>query len=240
MGKRFLISLIAIMSLGAIWWTDAGAGPTCLAYGTVSGSSTCLLWRTGTVVVEVTFRGEECFVADPYSETGSDAVCSATAQALTNDSIAFCGNPLNPTPVTCNATTFFTGSASPGECEAKHDQDVTGEGGLGHEHHGGCTAEIPLVPDLVGCQTCCDEAPGGPKGACVDVTPVEMMTRVTGFVGSSSEPPAVFTIGEHCTINPKKIRYHEERPYQCSLECVDEGCPPLLPPPPPPCDPCIN
>lgn len=215
MKKRVVIGLIAVMSLGVMWSTYAWAA-TCIQYRTIGGTSMCTAWKTGTVKVDVTFK-DDCFV--PNEGEGEFSVCSAQASAETNDSIAFCEGPGGViTEVECNQFDSFFGSATPGECEGKHEQDSTGEGGIGHRRHG-CKVEVDLAPSLTGCQTCCAAAEAG---ACVDVTPVEMDTEVTGFVGFSETP--VVTMQEHCSINPKKIGFHEERQYQCNLVCVNEDC----------------
>ena len=103
MGKRVVISLIAIMSLGAVWWTDADAATTCLQYRTIGGSSMCTAWSTKGVLVDVTFN-QDC---------GPDrlkTLCTATATAETTHSIAFSAQTLHvpqrfqPRPVVCNET----------------------------------------------------------------------------------------------------------------------------------------
>jgi hypothetical protein len=221
MNKRVVIGLMAIISLGAIWWTYAEA-QRCTQYRTVGGTAMCTKWTTGTVQVEVTFK-DDCFVA---GEGGEFPVCEAQASADTSDSVAFCaagpGGPI--TEVRCDQPDSFFGFSSPGDCEGKHDQDSSGEGGKGHRHHG-CTVRVPLLPSLTGCQECCTRAGAG---TCVDVTPVVMDTEVIGFAGFSETP--VVTVQEHCTINPKKIDFHEVRPYQCNVTatCVNgvgEACP---------------
>jgi hypothetical protein len=228
MVKRIVIGLVAMVVLAPMWWSEAEA-QTCTQYRTVSGRSTCVAWTTGTVRVEIKFN-QDCFFD---SGEGTFGVCSATAQADTTDSIAFCVDPANPSlirEVPCDAPlTFFT-AVTPAQCEPKHEQDSTGEGGVGHEHHG-CTAsaELARVGD---CNECCTRAGLPPAFVCADVTPVEMDTRVIAFVGggegsefgSCAPDSPSCEIQQHCSINPKKIAFHEVRPYQCNLTCAGEDC----------------
>jgi hypothetical protein len=231
MGKRVMIGVLAVVGLMAMWWAEAEAA-TCLQYRTIGGSSVCSKWSTKGVRLELTFK-EQCTVE------GAPANCSAVADAATSDSIAFCTNPAAPlgppVRIACNQPVTFSGAS--GECVPKHEQDVTGTGGVGHEHHG-CTATFDLAPNLAGCNTCCATAG---LGACLDVTPVEMDTEVTVFVpfgesesaaaqtGQCSPDSSSCTFEEHCSINPKKIAFNEVRPYQCNLQCAGAGCVVVVP-----------
>jgi len=223
MNKRVVIALVAVLSLGAMWWTYAWAA-TCLQYRTVGGSSMCTAWSTKGVQVEVTFK-DECFVAGEGG--GLFSTCTATATATADDSVAFCVDPTYPggfRPVSCPGVRQFNEVLTT-PCEGKHDQDSTGEGGVGHGHHG-CTQRIVLAAE---CTDCCV---GVGTGVCADVTPVEMDTRVAAFVGFSEIPVVAFE--EHCSINPKKIPFinpltdplAQGRQYQCNLVCVDDECVP--------------
>jgi hypothetical protein len=230
MGKRVMIGLLAAMSLIAIGWTYAEA-QTCLQYRILSGSSVCTKWDTKGVLLELTYK-------QPCGPEGTD--CSAVADAVTNDSIAFCSDPVNGTgfpPVTkvrCTEDVRFFGAQE--GCDPKHDEDGTGTGGAGHDkgkHK--CTATFELQR-LGGCDTPCGLAGLGPA---LDVTPITMDTNVAATVagegGGGASPctgeTTTCTFTEHCSINPNRIEFNAIRPYQCNLTSV--GGPP---PPPVPCE----
>ena len=243
MGKRSLIGLFAAMTLVVIWWTDAGAA-TCLQYRSIGGSSVCSKWSTKGVLLELTYK-QPCGPGEG-GEGGSGTACSAVAEAVTSNSIAFCAHPTNPsgfpvTKVRCFEDVTFFGTDQ--GCDPKHDQDGTGDGGTGHDkgkHE--CTTAFELER-FGGCDTTCITAGFGPA---LDVTPITMDTNVAATVaageggGEGASSPCTFTeeggtsctFTERCSINPNKIEFNAIRPYQCTLTSAGG------PPPTPPCVEC--
>jgi hypothetical protein len=248
MGKRFLITLVAMMSLGAIWWTDAEA-QTCLKWITSGGSGMCAAWSTKGVQVELTYK-QDC---GPF---GATCQAEATATAEPGNAVALCKNALTGeiTQRECvNQVSFFGQRAGCDPGDAKHEQDNTGTGGAGHnkgKHGGGCKATIILEPfgppACAECGTVCEPTT---DGVCVDVTPVEMDTLVsatnafggdfelTAAQAESSCTGSACVFAQHCSINPKKIEFFlveggegEVPPippgarYQCNLTCVGNEC----------------
>jgi hypothetical protein len=236
MGKRVMIGVLAVVSLMAMWWAEAQAA-TCLQYRTIGGSSVCSKWSTKGVLLELTYK-QPCGPDD--GEGGGGTACSAVADAITDNSIAFCAHPTNPdglpvTKVQCIEEVRFFGEEV--GCDPKHDQDGTGEGGQGHDKgKHGCKATI-LLARLGGCDATCAAAG---FGSALDVTPITMDTNVAATVAPSGEgaaSPCTFTevegptsctFTEHCSINPKKIEFNAIRPYQCNLTSAG-GSPPPFP-----------
>ena len=230
MSKRVVIGLVVAVSLFALFGREAKAA-TCIQYRVVGGSAYCTAWSTKGVLFEVKF--------DQACE-GSEGpgTCTATVIAQSNDNVAFCARTGGGAPIrvnNCTAPVTFTGNTSTTECVPKHEQDVTGEGGVGHEHHG-CTATLKLAR-AGSCDSCCAGVVGS-TGVCVDVTPVEMLTQTEVFPAISGESNANCSPGssscliqELCSINPKKIVFISDsdpnftgsREYQCNLQCVGEG-----------------
>jgi hypothetical protein len=232
MGKRVLIGFIALTSAVVLYGGTADA-QSCLSWARVGGSSICCAWSPKGVAAEVTFK-QACTVS-AEGEGGGFTTCNATADVIATDNVAFCTDLNNPTKVVkvdCPRTLHYQ-QVLQTDCDSKHEKDVNpGPGvGTGHEHHGGCTQRLVL---LAACpQDCCDTArveQGVPAGACQDVTPIEMDTRVVAQVfppiglrnnglldspvlAQESETPAcspdspvcVFT--QHCSINPNKIPF---------------------------------
>jgi hypothetical protein len=244
MGKRGIVGLFAAMSVIALWWTDAGAA-TCLQYRTLGGSSVCSKWSTKGVLLELTYK-QPCG-PDEGGEGGSGTACSAVAEAVTNNSIAFCAHPTNPsglpvTKVQCTENVRFFGADE--GCDPKHEQDGTGDGGKGHDKgKHGCTTTF-LLERLGGCELACSTAGFGPP---LDVTPITMDTNVAATVapagegeGGGAASPCTFTeegatsctFTEHCSINPNQIAFNAIRPYQCNLTSAGG------PPPEEPCEDC--
>jgi hypothetical protein len=232
--------MLAAVGLMAMWWVEAGAA-TCLQYRTLGGSSVCSKWSTKGVLLELTYK-QPC---GPDDEEGGGTACSAVADAVTNNSIAFCADPTSPSGVTkvqCTEEVRFFGTDE--GCDPKHDQDGTDDGGKGHDKgKHGCTTAFELV-QLGSCDATCGEAGLGPA---LDVTPITMDTNVAATVAPSGEGggegPASgctytgddttsCTFTEHCSINPSKIEFNAIRPYQCNLTSVGG------PPPPEPCVEC--
>jgi hypothetical protein len=238
MCKRLVMGVFAVMSLVVLWWTDAGAA-TCVQWRVVGGSAMCTAWSTKGVQVEVTYY-QDC------GEGGSNCSAFVTANADTGDAVALCKNDTTNviTRRDCTAPVSFTGSAFGCEGEFKHEQDETGDSGLGHDkgkHGGGCKQQIILAPvGAAACGPCGNPCQSGET--CVDVTPVEMDTTVsatTGFDLLAENPTNAECTGsscfyeEHCSINPKKIAFiyvgetaptPPGEPYQCNLTCVESGC----------------
>lgn len=224
MGKRFLISLVAMMSLGAMGWTDAEAA-TCLLYKTIGGSSVCCAWSTKGVQAELTFN-QDC------GPEGVNCRATVSADAAAGDSIAFCKSPTGViTKRECPVAVSFDGVSN--QCEPKHEQDGTDTGGEGHDmgKHS-CKATITLTRTSGPCESCCLDGE-----TCEDVTPFDMTTRVLAIVDSPPDPELTLAqmgadcsitgaclFEEHCTTNPKRIQLDATKPYQCDLICSGSGC----------------
>jgi hypothetical protein len=227
MFKKVLLGIIAVSAV-AMLWTEANAA-TCLTWRRVGGSNVCTKWSTKGVLLELTFK-QDC---------GPDgSLCEADVFVETENSIAFCVNPANPSGppsrTTCTEPVTFSGQAD--ECEPKHDKDNDGlPGGKGHDKgHHGCTSTTAFTtPDNpLSCQASCAAAG---LGAVVDVVPIEMDTTLSLFVGGGDDvfvsaqaeecPPGsnFCTIQEHCTIDPKRIQFEAIRPYQCDLTSVSDN-----------------
>jgi hypothetical protein len=240
MKRRTLLGVLTAVGTMVMWWAH-GEAATCLQYRTVGGSSVCTKWSTKGVLLEVTYK-QPCGPAD--GEGGGGTACSAVAEAVTTNSIAFCAHPTNPTgspvKVQCAEEVQFFGDDV--GCDPKHDQDDTGEGGKGHDKgKHGCKATILLTPPPGSCNTACASALLGPA---LDVTPITMDTNVavtvvpSGEGGGGATSPCTFTddygytpsctFTEHCSINPNKIEFEAIRPYQCKLTSAG-GPPPDFP-----------
>lgn len=254
MGKKVVIGVLALLGLIAVSQTTATAA-TCLSWKTIGGSSMCVAWATKGVQVAITFR-DGCFVT-VNGEGGPVAVegCEVTANAFNTDtptSIAFCTNGSgNVVKVACDqpfrfGPTEVGGFNSPVDCiEHPDNESPSGEA---HEQHR-CVARATLAPspqNFTSCNTCCAAAGFG-GGSCVDLTPIEMQTRLdASYPGEGGEAascaPGSFncTVEQTCSINPKKIAFitdpSQGKEYQCNIDCVGDACPP---PPPPPCIECL-
>jgi hypothetical protein len=243
MRRRISMGVLIAVGTMAMSWAHAEAA-TCLQYRNIGGSSVCSKWSTKGVLLELTYKQPCGPEGEGEGEDGAN--CSAAAEAVTTNSIAFCSPLTNPgglpvTKVQCTEqVTFFADEVG---CEPKHGQDGTGGGGKGHDkgkHE--CKATIVLTQSN-GCNATCSAAGFGPA---LDVTPITMDTNVAVTVVPSGEgggggvtssctftpdyygdtPACTFT--EHCSINPNKIEFNAIRPYQCSL--TSSGGPPPEPP----------
>ena len=242
MSKKFVIGALTVLGLLAVSLTPAAA-TTCLSWKTIGGSSMCVAWATKGVQVAITFR-DGCFITvSPEEGGGTFAVegCEVTARAVSTDtptSIAFCANAAgNVVKVACDQPFSFgptlVGGQNNGDCvEHRDNESPQGEA---HEQHK-CVATATL-PRNTSCDTCCG-APHTPVGfnTCVDLTPVEMETRLEAFYpGGGREvascAPGSFdcTVQQTCSINPKKIALitdpSQGREYQCNVDCVGDACP---------------
>ena len=244
MGKKFVIGVLALLSVIAFLQTTAAAA-TCLSWKTIGGSSMCVAWATKGVQVAITFR-DGCFVSGGEGGTVQD--CQVTVNASGTDSFAFCGSPTNPVKVACDQpfafgpTSLGVGTPNSTCVERPDNESATGEA---HEQHK-CVATATLNPAgaQAACNTCC-----ATKGlTCLDLTPVEMHTdlEATYFGGGNEVAPCTpgslgCNVEQTCSINPKKIAFitdpSQGKEYQCNFDCVGDACP-LLPPPPPPCSDC--
>jgi hypothetical protein len=227
MFKKFLLGIIAVSAI-VMLWTEANA-QDCVRWRRVGGSNTCVEWSTGSVQVEVQFR-QDC---------GPEGLgCEADVEVETTNSVVFCQNPttlaIRKSSIPCTALVTFGGPVD--QCEPKHEEDFTTDGGVGHEAGHKCTARTefpPLNPEV--CQSSCTGAE-----VVVDVTPIEMDTRTFLFVGSGSvdglitqqaegsspecDPNSSFCeIDQHCTIDPKRIQFDAIRSYQCEITSVNGG-----------------
>jgi hypothetical protein len=247
MRKKVVIALFAVMSWVAVSPTAVNAA-TCLSWKTIGGSSMCVAWATKGVQVLIAFR-DGCFVAASDvtpdllaagANTSPSAVvgCNVTATAFSTDaptSIAFCGP--NHVKVACDQPFSFgpttLGAGTAVQCvEHPDNESQTGEN---HEQHR-CVAAATLANAgaLPGCNVCCANAGFG-TGACSDLTPVEMNTRIDAlYFGGGNEVPSCnngsneCTVEQTCSINPKKIAFitdpSQGREYQCNIDCVGDAC----------------
>jgi hypothetical protein len=231
MVKKVLIGLLAIVGVIAISQVAADAA-TCLQWRTIAGSSTCVVWATKGVQVEVTFR-DGCFSS---GEGGAFQDCRVTVSASGNDSFAFCGSAAHPVKVACNQP-FSFGPTSLGVGTAnttcvEHPDNESAAGEANEKHHCVATATLDATGAQAACDTCCAAASAG---ACLDLTPVEMQTEfdATYFGGGNEVPPCTpgapgCNIQQTCSINPKKITFitdpSQGREYQCNTDCVGDAC----------------
>src|SRR5207248_5404558 len=121
MGKKFVISVVAIIALVAIWRTDAEA-QSCLSWRTIGGSSMCVAWAPKGVEAEVKFN-QACVVAGDEGPT-----CNAFANVVATDSIAFCVDPSAPggiRAVQCPGAREFTTVAQT-TCNERDNESATG------------------------------------------------------------------------------------------------------------------
>ncbi|HWO41110.1 MAG TPA: hypothetical protein VNO43_04835 [Candidatus Eisenbacteria bacterium] len=238
MFKQLLMAIIAASAL-AVFWTEADAITSnctpgqpnckCVQWTTTGGTRMCCAWRTKGILLELEF-GQNC---GPDGEA-----CSAEIDVFSNNSIAFCVNPANPSGppsrVACFESVTFSGPAE--QCEPKHDQDNDNvPGGKGHDKgkHSCTSITVFTTPDNTNsCQAACTAAL---LGAVVDVVPVEMFTSVSAFAPLGANPyyygegegltecpsgsPAC-GMEQRCTIDPKKIQFGAVRPYQCVIENI--------------------
>lgn len=234
MFKQLLIGVIAVCAI-AVFWTEADALTSnckpgtancrCVAWTNIGGTSMCCTWRTKGILVEIEFK-QNC---------GSEGEnCSGQIEVESNNSIAFCQLPVTGEirKTACTESVTFSGAAD--QCEPKHDQDGGDpSGGLGHDKgKHACTSITSFTtPDNpASCQTACDTA--FPGSVVVDVTPIEMDTRVSATAPGDTEyygegpltacPEGSPTCGmeQHCTIDPKKIEFNAIRPYQCVITSI--------------------
>ena len=241
MGKKLVVGLLAVLGvvgLIAVALTTAEAA-TCLSWKTIGGSSMCVAWATKGVQVVVAFR-DGCFVTESGEGGGTFTFedCKVTATAVSTDSptsIAFCGP--NNVKVACDQPFSFgpavVGIGSGVDC-VEHPDNESASGQAHEQHRCVAAATLPNAGALPGCNVCCANAGFG-TGACSDLTPVEMNTRIDAFYfGGGNEVPSCnngsneCTVEQTCSINPKKIAFitdpSQGRQYQCNIDCVGDAC----------------
>jgi hypothetical protein len=213
MVKRFL--LMIVVSAIALTWTQAGAA-TCTSWRVSGGSYVCSSWRTGSVIFDVVLT-ENC----------PPGGCFVSADAVTNNSIAFCQDPSDSSihEVNCTDTVDFGGS---GQCHDIHSNTTGGGHTTGtHKCEFGPTEFGPNPSDA--CQTACTAA--NSTWTVVDVTPITMTTSENYQTFSGGAAPAATTtsskksfscgtspgcfITESCSIAQSAIAYQAQQTYSC-------------------------
>jgi hypothetical protein len=243
MAKKAVVAVLAVLFLVGGGYTIASAA-TCLSWRTIGGSSMCIAWATAGVEVQITFK-DGCFVTEPTEGGGSFTfgACSAEATSTGNDSIVFCQVGANVVRTTCDQNFTFTGNvsnANPATCPDHDNESATGAANENPNGAHSCTATTVLAAGTAACAagngnaaTCC----GKVGGTCLDLTPVEMNTRLDAFFGggdwegfgSCADGSNSCTIEQVCSINPKKITFpNSEKEYQCNTTCVGLACEPTI------------
>ena len=210
MFKKLLLAVIAVSAL-ALLWTEANA-QSCVRWRNVGGSQVCARWSTGSVDLELIFR-QDC---GPEG-TG----CGAFVDVETNNSIAFCVNPKNPSgpPRKTTCTEFLTFGGPANQCELDDNADDP-DGQT-------CKSTTEFTAPAGSCQAACTAAG---LGAVVDVTPIKMDTQVRAFAigepyyeGEGEDltecPEGSTTCGfdQHCTIARSRIEFNRIRSYECDI-----------------------